>query len=139
MKKLVLPGKLESLSGIRRCAEEAASAAGLDSGRTYDLCLAIDEIATNIIVHGYEETMRSGDIGIRAEVTEGELRLILEDTSPPFDPRTLAPPKEYLDKPLEDRPIGGLGVYLALQSVDGFEYRQKGTTNCSVFTMKLGK
>ena len=135
MNKLVIPGKLESLPQIRQYVAEASASAALGAGRGYGLGLAVDEIATNIIVHGYREHGLSGDLCLSVEMTDTELRLIMEDTSPSFDPRSLAPPKDQLDKPLEQRPIGGLGVYLAFQSIDGFDYRA-GSVNRSVFKMK---
>jgi len=136
MSSLVVPGVTESLAVLRKFVVDAAAEAGLDSGRTYGLSLAIDEIATNVMVHGYSEQGLSGDIIIRSELTDDELRLIMEDTAVEFDARTLvAPQKDDLEKPLEERAIGGLGVFLAFKKIDGFDYQRDGNINRNIFKM----
>ena len=51
----------------------------------------------------------------------------LEDKSPAFDPRTMQMPEaEDLARPLEERRIGGLGIFLAFQGVDRFEPPREG-------------
>ena len=137
IKALVVPGVLESLSALRQYTMDAAAAGGLATDRAYGLSLAIDEVATNIAMHGYKKNGLTGTISISAEITEEALTVILEDTSPEFDARKLAaPPTESLDKPLEERPIGGLGVYLAMQNIDGFDYKRAGGINRNSFVMK---
>src|SRR5438874_633297 len=117
MEPLVVPGALDSLSAVGQYVVGAASEAGLNKSAAYKLRLAVDEIVTNIVVHGYAESGLSGDVRIDPQVSGTELRLIVEDTGVPFDPFSLAPPGD-LDKPLEEREIGGLGVYLAIENVD---------------------
>ena len=55
------PGNLDSLSPIREYVKSAANTAGLSKKATYELCLAVDEIATNIALYGYEEAGRLGE------------------------------------------------------------------------------
>jgi len=138
LETLTLPANLDSLAVIRRFAEKAADAAGVDNNTSYYLQLAMDEIATNVIIHGYEEANLTGDMLLQAELTDKVLRLIIEDTGVPFDPRTLKLPDEKdLAKPLEERAIGGLGVYLAFNGVDRFDYAREGNRNCNIFEVFL--
>jgi len=137
IKPLMVQGVLESLPVLRKYVMDASSAAGLTPDQTYGLSLAVDEIATNVVVHGYRENGLTGTITIRGEVTEDGLVITMEDTSPEFDARKLAvAPPEHIDKPLEERPIGGLGVYLAMQNVAGFDYKRNGVVNRNSFIMK---
>ncbi len=132
------PGTLDSLGSIRQYVTSAAQSAGLDKKATYGLCLAVDEIATNIIVHGYDEAGRSGVLDMRAEIGSGNLTITIEDDGIPFDPRqTNLPEAEDLGKPLEDRPIGGLGVFLAFEGVDEFRYERSGERNRNVFLVHI--
>jgi len=125
IKSLTVPGVLESLSVIRQYVADASAVAGLFPDQTYGLSLAIDEIATNVVMHGYKKSGLTGNISVSAEVSENDITVVLEDTSPEFDARQLAaPPAESLAKPLEERQIGGLGVYLAMQNIDGFDYKR---------------
>ncbi len=133
-----LPASLAALSDIRRLVTQACQTAGLSEDATYRLALAVDEIATNIITHGYEEQGRSGEIGVSIERTDQRLIVALEDTGAAYDPRDrVLPTAEDLDLPLEDREIGGLGIFLALQGVDYFDYRRSDSVNCNVFGMNL--
>jgi len=108
----------------------AAAAAGLDKKAAYRLRLAVDEIATNIITHGYAEAHTEGDMVVNASVGEDELTVTLEDWAPAFDPRELEDP-DHIGKPSHERPIGGLGVFLAFKNVDelGYEYRDHKNRN----------
>src|SRR5512147_1425075 len=102
MESLTVPGTLESLSAIRAYVMAASASAGLDKKSAYRLSLAVDEIATNVVVHGYAENQREGALTIIAEIDDAALRLVLEDTAPPYDPRR-APEPTSLDTPLEER------------------------------------
>lgn len=135
MDTLTVPGTLDSLTAIREYVREAAREAGLDSGRAYRLQLAVDEIATNSIIHGYLEAERSGDVRVSAEVDADALTVMLEDSALPFDPRLTDRP-EQIDVPLAERPIGGLGVFLAMESVDDFRHEFVAGGNRNVFVMK---
>jgi serine/threonine-protein kinase RsbW len=135
MESLRIPASLDSLKRIRDFVKEAAAAAGLGQHHTYKLTLAIDEIATNIITHGYYEAGRTGDILVHANLGEGEVEITLEDTGIPFNPLTHADPAN-LDAPLAERDIGGLGVFLAQQNVDEFRYAFENGRNHNIFVMR---
>jgi anti-sigma regulatory factor (Ser/Thr protein kinase) len=131
---LTLPGKPENISQVMDFVAWSAAAAGLDEAAVYRLSLAVDEIATNIILHGYGDAGRTGDLTVWAEIGD-TLTIYLEDTGEPFDPRQ-APRPENLDQPLEERGDGGLGIYLALWGVDDFAYERVGNANRCIFVMK---
>jgi anti-sigma regulatory factor (Ser/Thr protein kinase) len=132
MEPLTVPGTLDSLGNISQYVIAAATAAGLDKKTSYRLRLAVDEIATNIIVHGYEEAEREGSLEVQADINEQDLTILIEDTGVPYDPTQKQPPTD-LDLPLEERQIGGLGVYLATQDVDKFSYERVGNRNRNIF------
>jgi len=133
-----LPASLTALSDIRRLVTQACQTAGLSEDATYRLALAVDEIATNVITHGYEEQGMTGDIVVSLDQTDQELIVLLEDTGVAFDPRDRSlPTAEDLDKPLDDREIGGLGIFLALAGVDRFDYQRSDNVNRNLFAMNL--
>jgi anti-sigma regulatory factor (Ser/Thr protein kinase) len=137
MEPLTVQGTLESLEPIRRHVQQAASAAGLNGRATYDLALAVDELVTNAVTHGYQENGLDGQITVTTQTTDRELVVMIEDSAPMYDPRThRVPTKEDLLKPLTDRNIGGLGVYLVLQGVDRYDYQRAGDRNRSILGMK---
>lgn len=126
MPTLTVPGDLDSLATISDMVVEQATLAGFGKHDVYQLQLAVDELATNSIVHGYHEHGLTGEVTITAELTDEALSITVEDSAVPFDPtqRNVAQVEEIFDDPLHERPIGGLGVYFVLQAVDRFEYRR---------------
>lgn len=140
MERKTFPGTLDSLADIRQVAKEEAQRVGLSKKAAYNLMLAVDEIATNIIVHGYEEAGRSGSIDVVTDVADGQLILTLEDDATPFDPlqRDL-PGEETFTRPLEERPIGGMGIYLTVNGIDEFRYEFVNNRNRNIFISRIGE
>ena len=134
MQQKIFPGTLDSLASVRAYVSEAARAAGLDSGRTYQLCLAVDEIATNIVVHGYEEVSLEGNIVVDALQENGELIIRLLDHGRTYDPDQVRQPD--LEDPLKQQ-TGGWGVFLGKTGVDRFEYTSTDSGNVHRFAMRL--
>lgn len=132
IEQLTVPDSLDSLKAIANYIMAVAGAAGLDKKASYKLRLAVDEIATNIIVYGYQEAGRAGVLHLQAEFTEQTLTICMEDTGTPYDSTQTDIPVD-LDKPLEHRQIGGLGVYLAIRGVDKYIYERVGNRNRNIF------
>ncbi|MFZ2358665.1 MAG: anti-sigma regulatory factor [Anaerolineae bacterium] len=132
METFVVPGTVESLGPIREFVRSKAAEAGLDKKRAYRLQLAVDEIASNIALHGYQEQGLAGDIAVQAEIGSDGLTITLVDSAVPYDPYSRVLPSD-LDAPLQDRAIGGLGVYLAINNVDQFLYRFDDGHNHNIF------
>jgi anti-sigma regulatory factor (Ser/Thr protein kinase) len=134
---LTVEATLASIAAVGAYLTAAASEAGLSSSDAYRLRLAADELATNIIQHGYQENGLSGHVVVRAEPVAGGLRVTLEDDAPPYDPRTRAmPDTDDLAAPIDERGVGGLGIYLTLKSVDDFHYERRGGTNVTTFEVR---
>jgi anti-sigma regulatory factor (Ser/Thr protein kinase) len=134
MAELRVTATLEVLSSIGAFVMKAAEDAGLDRRAAYRLRLAVDEMATNIIVLG-NPLEHSGDDEIRltSDITDQALTITLEDRGPEFNPLEHETPEGHIDKPMEQRPIGGLGVFLAIRGVDRFLYQRIDDRNRSTF------
>lgn len=136
MQPFTVPGTLDSLSAIASYVKEVAAAAGLDKKAAYNLRLAVDEIATNIILHGYEEAGQQGLIKLQADINEQALTFYIEDTGAAFNPmQKLSVEEELIKLPIEQRPIGKLGVYLAIEGVDKFFYERVEDRNRNIFVV----
>lgn len=134
MQKKTFPGTLDSLALVRAYVAEAARAAGLDSRRTYNLCLAVDEIATNIVLHGYQEVGLEGDIVVEAQQERGQLVIRLLDHGRTYDPAQV--PQPDLENPL-NQPTSGWGVFLAKTGVDQLDYTSTDSGNVHRFVVRL--
>ena len=71
--------------------------------------LTVEELVTNCIKYGYDDTDEH-IIGIELQVAHNELMLTVTDDGRPFNPLELTPPD--INLPVEERPIGGLGIHL---------------------------
>ncbi|WP_019507606.1 anti-sigma regulatory factor [Pleurocapsa sp. PCC 7319] len=136
MKSLTVDGTVDAFEAIANYVMLVASQARLDDKTAYKLRLAVDEIATNIIIHAYEGAGIEGKIVLNAQFDEQALTIFIEDTGAEYDPTQQAKPDD-LDQPLENREIGGLGVYLALQSVDRFIYQRIGDRNLNILVVNI--
>lgn len=134
MQEKRFPGTLDSLAPVRAYVTEAGRAAGLDSARIYNLCLAVDEIATNIVLHGYEEVGLKGDIAIEALQERGQLIIRLLDHGRTYDPNQV--PKPDLGNPLNQQ-TGGWGLFLSKTGVDQFDYTSSDSGNVHLFVVHL--
>lgn len=138
MEQLTVPGTLDSLSKISKYVLSAASAAGLDKKASYRLRLAVDEIATNVISYGYEDAKIQGNLDLQAKIDDCSLTILMEDNAAAFDPATkIMLEEESINLPIQQRAIGGLGVYLAIQGVDRFMYERIGDRNRNIFVVNL--
>lgn len=126
---------LDVLELIRNILNDLGKETGLDNKKSYQLKLAVDEIATNIIKHGYLEAgVNDGKFDLVIDINTDKIAVTLVDNGAPFNPLEFSTPTEKdLDIPLEERPIGGLGVMIAKQSVDEFLYKFENGQNKNIF------
>ena len=110
------------------------SAADLPPAETLTFELALEEIFMNVVMHGSP----AGPVA-RVEVSlalrDGCLTLMIEDDGPSFDPRSLAAPD--VTASLEERRVGGLGVYLVRQMMDAVSYQRLGGRNQLSMTKRV--
>lgn len=92
----------------------------------HDLCLAVDEVLANIVLHGYAADP-AGRIELRVTAEGSGYKLDFIDRAPPFNPLTATPPD--LAVPPEERTIGGLGMVLVRALMDGLAYAREGDAN----------
>lgn len=111
---LTFEAKPGNLGAIRAAAADFCLEFGTDEPIIQAVALALDEAATNIIVHGYAGA--TGAVELDLAIDGQDLVAQLLDRAPLHDPT--ADPEPDLALPLEDRPVGGLGVHLIRLNVD---------------------
>lgn len=89
--------------------------------------LALDEVFMNVVMHGttLDGPPREVSLSLRHEGVT--VTMVMEDDGPAFDPLSLAAPD--IDAPIEEREIGGLGVFLIRELMDDVSYAHTGTHN----------
>jgi serine/threonine-protein kinase RsbW len=121
--QLEVVADLNNLATVRKFVERITTDAGLDRESVDGLVLAVDEAVANIIQYGYQKD-GSSPIEVDAVRADGSLALHIRDRAPLYNPleETAAP---ELGTPLEERPLGGMGVYLIRQNTDRVEYHAR--------------
>jgi anti-sigma regulatory factor (Ser/Thr protein kinase) len=106
--EVTLPNRLTSLPQVSRALDDLAARHGLAPAAVADMHVALDEVLTNVITHGYPAGA-IGQIRVRLALGGGVLEAEIEDDGAPFNPLGAPPP--VLGTPLSERPIGGLGIH----------------------------
>jgi serine/threonine-protein kinase RsbW len=117
--KFTFAAELKNLAAIREFVQAAAIGLRADPDILHDVILAVDESATNIVMHGYRG--QPGAVEVEVKPEGDALVVCLRDQAPPFDPTQL--PSPDLTLPFDQRPVGGLGVYLTRTLLDEVTYR----------------
>jgi serine/threonine-protein kinase RsbW len=92
----------------------------------YYVCLTVEEILTNTIKFGYADALPH-QIGVSLTLASDEAILVTEDDASAFDPQ--AAPKPDLTLPVEQRPIGGLGLHLVRALSSRMTYQRRDNKN----------
>lgn len=98
--------------------------------------LALDEAVSNTIKYGYGDGA-AHQIHIRIGVHERKLTLEIEDDARAFDP--LQAPAPDFSLPADERPSGGLGIYLLRKVMDSVEYERTGSKNILRLTKSVDR
>jgi sigma-B regulation protein RsbU (phosphoserine phosphatase) len=123
-----LTNKLAEIERLSQVLSTFGARHGLARKVIHDLNLALEEILTNAICYAYTDN-RDHEISVRLNLQSGEIRAEVEDDGHPFNP--LDVPEADITKPLQERPVGGLGIHLVRKLMDGMEYRRVGERNVS--------
>jgi anti-sigma regulatory factor (Ser/Thr protein kinase) len=134
-KQLVINNDVEQISLLAEYIETIAEEAGISPSLVMSLNLALEEAVTNVVLYAYPEGTQ-GTVQIDASWDNKKLTFVITDSGTAFDPTQ----KEDADITLsaEDRPIGGLGIFLVKQLMDTVIYeRQDGLKNVLTLTKNL--
>ena len=114
----ILDADRAQLAAIREFVTQVGQTLGFDGQALYDLQLAVDEACTNVIEHAYGD--QGGEIRITVEAIENGVRVVIQDWGRPFDPTAIGIPD--VCAPLEERRLGGLGLFLMRQVMDEVDF-----------------
>jgi serine/threonine-protein kinase RsbW len=120
-RRVTIPAELDRLAEIRAVVRDVAHGCEAPADCIDDLVQAVDEAATNIIVHGYRGAQ--GTIELTAELVSDDIVFTLADTAPSYDPTTVPPP-DLTVPPAQRRP-GGMGVHLMRLATDSLVHRPR--------------
>jgi sigma-B regulation protein RsbU (phosphoserine phosphatase) len=120
------PNDLGRLAQLVRDMEDALAAAGHGADTVHDARLIAEELLTNTLRHGCDPAV-AHEIVVEVQVLEQRLALVFRDDGAPFDPMANEAPN--LDAAIEERPIGGLGIFLVRELAESVSYERIGRDN----------
>ena len=100
----------------------------------YRVNLALDEIITNVISYGYEDSSEH-EISVHLSWNDPNIKIVVEDDGRPFNPLEAPPPDT--GKALVGRQIGGLGIHLVRKLMDDLEYRRENNKNVLILKTQV--
>ena len=131
---LKIAPELDQLERITAAVEEFAERDDWPPDLTFKVNLVLDELSVNVVNYGGN----ASEIEVSLASDGDQVRVEIADDGKPFDPLHEAPEPD-IDAPLEDRPIGGLGIYLVREMMDELYYsRENGKNRLAMVKRKDG-
>jgi serine/threonine-protein kinase RsbW len=116
------PARLTALGDVAAFAQAFCERNGVQGDVASRLKLVIEELFTNTVCHGYRGES-DAPVHIELDFKDGGVGVLYEDSAPRYDPIagfSVAPP--HLSASLDERPTGGLGLYIVGQLVCSVSY-----------------
>lgn len=128
-----LPARIEALDEVLSFLNRCLRQFEIDEKYHINLQVVVEEIFVNIAHYAYLE--EKGDVDLCCEKNEDTLRLIFYDRGTAYNPLEKPEPDVHLSA--EERPIGGLGIYIVKQFMDRCFYYYQGEENILVLEKEV--
>jgi len=132
--QITLKNELTEVETLHNFVDEVCAQLHFDDMETSMINLALEEVVVNVINYAYPSG-EEGEITIVASSDETDLAFDIIDSGAPFDPTAVADADITLD--VDDRPIGGLGIYLARNIMTTMTYHRTPHHNILTLTKSL--
>lgn len=128
----VFTASIDNIPQMVAFVAENAAAIGVHPRRVMHLELATEEAVTNICSYAYE--VPPGQVSIRISRSDAAVRVEFIDNGVPFDP--LAADAPDLQADLDNREVGGLGIFLIRRLLDEVRYHRRDSQNILSLVIK---
>ncbi len=134
-RELTVDAAVENIPAVTAFVEEALDAVDCSMKARMQLNVAIDEILSNVAQYAYAPG--SGPVTVRFafDAPTRTVKLTFLDKGLPYNPLEKEDPDVSLSA--EDRPIGGLGIYLVKKTMDQAVYAYKHGQNILTIQKKV--
>lgn len=120
------PNRMTALAAVAKEVFEWLANLPLSSRAKYSVGLAVEEMASNVIKYGYDDD-REHEIAVHVAAQDDRVEIVFEDDGHAFDPT--GHPKPDLERIVESRKIGGLGIELVRRICENMSYQRVGNRN----------
>ena len=131
---LTIGNRPEEIAAALQFVHDFAARHRLPAAALHDLSVAFDEALSNIVKYGYGDDARH-EISVQLTIAGTQVVAEVRDDGIPFDPLSVPAPR--LEGGIDERPIGGLGIYLLRQLMDEVRYERRGNRNVLVMKKRI--
>ena len=120
MDELTIDARVGNLNMVIRFISERLEAAGCSMKQQAQMTIAAEEVFVNIARYAYDN--RSGGATVRISVGD-DIVVEFEDSGKPYNPIDKSDPD--ITASVDNREVGGLGVFMVKKLMDSVEYRRE--------------
>lgn len=130
-KEIIISNQLDQITVLAEALESLSEEWNIPMNVTLNLNLVLEELVSNIIFYGYEDTNKH-EISIYLSFNNETMKVRLEDDGKEFNPLLYA--EADINLSAEDRNIGGLGIFFVRKMMDDIRYERRNNRN--ILTME---
>jgi serine/threonine-protein kinase RsbW len=136
-KRIEIVNNLSELESLVAFVQKTSDEWNLSPKLRFNLNLVLEELVTNTISYGYHDIPNQDQtINIVMVLDDGKLSITITDRAQAFNPVQKEDPSIH-NKSIEEREVGGLGIYLVKQLMDEIEYKREDGQNVLVLRTEL--
>ncbi len=132
MKELKIEARKENLDSVIQFVDEILEEAGCQMKVQFQIDVAVEEIFVNIANYAYTPNIGGADISVDIVGEKKTIIITFKDSGVPYNP--LLKPDPDVTLSVEDRQVGGLGIFMVKKSMDDMSYEYKDGKN--ILTIK---
>jgi len=133
-KTVRITNQRDQIDTVRKFFDDYSKENKLTEKTVHDIQMALDELLTNIVNYGYEDSDEH-KIDVRFGINDDAVRVEIIDDSKPYN--ILEKENPDISLSVEDKPIGGLGIFLIKKLMSNVDYYTKEGKNHLVMTKEL--
>ncbi len=134
-KTLLVDNQMSELRRLADFLDDLGEEWELNPGLVFSLNLVLEEALTNIILYGFQDTDKHSIEMEFSRTQIDQLVVSVIDDGHPYDPTQKEDPD--LSLPAEERPVGGLGIFLIKKIMDKVEYHRNNNKNFLILTKNI--
>jgi len=134
IKYYVVENKMDELSSLAEKIERLADEWSISQELSMKINLVIEEALSNIILYAFNDKLKH-EIRISVSKEDNNLEITFKDDGIPFNP--LLQKKPDINLPAEERPVGGLGIFLISQVMDEMHYSRDKNQNILILKKSI--
>ena len=133
-KTVRITNRRDQIDTVRKFFDDYSKENKLTEKTVHDIQMALDELLTNIVKYGYEDKDEH-KIDVHFGINNDVVNVEIVDDSIPYNILDQENPDISLS--VDDKPIGGLGIFLIKKLMSNVDYYTENGKNHLVMTKEL--